>query len=393
MNGIGRWRYRHTVLLLCVLAYFGIRFVEFALVLVFPDIEEALGTSVFTIGVAVTASTITYALSQLPSGALGERFGERRVIIAALGLTGVGSLVLLVAPVGGVIVFGMGVIGAVTGTYYSPATALLSDLFEHTGRAIGIHRVGGQIVGLTGPVVTLLSVAYGWHAVPLASASLVVPLVVGFALFVRTRTPSQPDQSLHEQLQPSRLGGLLSRPSVAFTTVIASFGQFVDVATFSFLPYILRSYGGFTPAFTSVLFPLYFFTVAITQPVTGWLSDRFGHDPVTVGTLLIGVAGLLGLLVGETVLATVGAVVCLGVGMGWSSPVQSRAIDQLNADEQGTGFGLIRTVYIAFASLSGIVVGGAVTLDGWASAIVILAVGLFVPAVALCANAAFRIGL
>lgn len=160
MSTIGRWRYRHTVLLLCVLAYFDVRFIEFALSLVFPNIEAALGTSVFTIGDAVTASTVTYALSQLPSGALGDRFGER-VIIAALGLTGVASLVLLVAPVGGAIVVGMSIIGAVTGTYYSPATALLSDLFEHTGRAIGIHRVGAQIVGLTGPVVTFLSVTYG----------------------------------------------------------------------------------------------------------------------------------------------------------------------------------------------------------------------------------------
>lgn len=393
MIRIDRWRYRHTVLLLCVLAYFGVRFIEFALALVFPDIEKALGTSVFTIGVAVTASTVTYALSQLPSGALGDRFGEQRVIIAALGLTGLGSLLLLVAPSGGIIVLGMSVIGAVTGTYYSPATALLSDLFEHTGRAIGIHRVGAQVVGLTGPAVTLLSVTYGWRAVPLASAVLVVPLVMGFWLFVRTPTPSQMDGSLREQLQPSRLGALLSRPPVAFTTAIAGFGQFVDTATFSFLPYILRAYGGFSPTFTGVLFPLYFLVVAITQPAAGWLSDRFGPDPVTVGTLLVGTAGLFGLLIGETVPAIIGAVVCLGVGMGWSSPVQSRAIDQLDADEQGTGFGLIRTVYIGFASLSGIVVGGAVTVGGWASAIGILAAGLLVPAAALCANAALRLGL
>ncbi|RRJ33670.1 MFS transporter [Halocatena pleomorpha] len=393
MSEIGRWRYRHTVLLLCVLAYFGVRFIEFALALVFPDIQTALGTSVFTIGVAVTASTITYALSQLPSGALGDRFGERRVIIAALGLTGVASLVLLVAPVGGAIVAGMSIIGAVTGTYYSPATALLSDLFEHTGRAVGIHRVGAQVVGLTGPVVTFLSVTYGWHTVPLISAALVVPLTAGFVLFVRTRTPNRPDRSIHEQLQPSRLLSLLSRPSVAFTTAIASVGQFVDVATFSFLPYILRAYVGFSSSAAGMLFTLYFIIVAVVQPVAGWLSDRFGHDPVTVGVLLIGILGPAGLLTGATTPAIAGAVVCLGVGMGWSSPVQSRAIDQLSDDERGTGFGLIRTVYIGFASLSGVVVGSAVTLGGWASAIGILAIAFFVPAVALSVNATFRLGL
>lgn len=189
-------------------------------------------------------------------------------------------------------------------------------------------------------------------------------MTAGFALFVRTRTPNRPDQPLREQLHPSRLRSLLSRPPVAFTTAVAGFGQFVDVATFSFLPYVLRAYVGFSSAVAGMLFTLYFVVVAVAQPAAGWLSDRFGHDPVTVGSLLVGTAGLLGLLAGETTPVIAGAVVCLGVGMGWSLPVQSRAIDLLDADEQGTGFGLIRTVYIGFASLSGIVGGGAVTLGG-----------------------------
>lgn len=393
MSSVRRWRYRHTVLALCMVAYFGVRFVEFALVLVFPDIEETLGTTVFTIGVAITASTITYAISQLPSGVLGDRFGERGVIIAALGLTGLGSLVLAAAPVGGVVVIGMALIGAVSGAYYSPATALLSDLFEETGRAIGIHRIGGQVVGFISPVVIFISVTYGWRTVPLLSGLMTLPVLVGFGLFVQSRTPIQPDRSLRERIQPSRLTALLSRPNVAFTTAIAGLGQFADTATFSFLPYILREYQELSPGLAGVLFTLYFVVLTVAQPAAGWLSDRLGRDFVTVGTFLIGVTGYLVLLSHAAFVTVVVAVVLIGIGMGWSPPVQSRAIDQLEDTERGIGFGLIRTVYIAFAGLCGVVIGGAVMISGWASAIVILTVVLAVPAVALGANALLRIGL
>jgi YNFM family putative membrane transporter len=390
--GLGqRWQYRHTVLTLCVLAYFGIRFIEFALSLVFPDIQETFGTSVFTIGVAVTASTITYALPQLPSGALGDRFGERAVIIAALGLTGLGSLILAAAPAGGFIVLGMALIGAVSGAYYSPATALLTDLFDETGSAIGIHRIGAQVVGFTGPVVAFVGVTYGWRVVPLLSVLVTVPILVGFGVLVRSRSPPRPELSFTERVHPSALTGLLSRPNIAFSTAIAGFGQFADTATFSFLPYILRRYHDLSPEVAGILFSLYFAVILVAQPASGRLSDRLGRDPVTVAALLTGVAGYLLFLVGATFAVVAAAVVLIGLGMGWSPPVQARIVDHLDEDQRGVGFGLVRTVYIAFAGLCGIVIGGAATISGWASAIVILAGAMAVPAIAIGANTLFRV--
>jgi YNFM family putative membrane transporter len=387
------WEYRHTVLALCVLAYFGIRFTEFALSLVFPDIEEALGTSVLAIGVAVTASTVTYAISQLPSGALGDRFGERMVIIAALGLTGVASLLLAAAPVGGFIVLGMGLIGLVSGAYYSPATALLTDLFEETGRAIGVHRIGAQVVGFTGPVVAFVAASYGWRTVPFLSALVTIPILVGFGLFVRSRAPPQPETSLRERVHPSALTTILSRPKITFSTAIAGFAQFADTATFSFLPYILREYQGFSLQLAGVLFTLYFVALTVAQPASGWLSDRLGHDSVTAITLLIGVTGYIVLLSRSTVAIIVVAVVLVGLGMGWGPPVQSRIVDELPETERGVGFGLVRTVYIAFAGLCGVIIGGTVTLSGWGGAITILAIVMALPAVALGVNTIFRVGL
>jgi hypothetical protein len=68
-------------------------------------------------------------------------------------------------------------------------------------------------------------------------------------------------------------------------------------------------------------------------------------------------------------------------------------MDRLDADEQGTGFGLVRTVYIGFAALNGIVVTGFVTISGWDAGIGALVISLAVPAVALGVNGVTGWGL
>ncbi|MFC4548912.1 MULTISPECIES: MFS transporter [Halorussus] len=383
-----RWRHRDTVLSLCVLAYFGVRFVEYALSLVFADVEATLGVSTFVVGLAVAASTVTYAAAQLPSGALGDRYGERTVVLAALGLTGVASLLLALSPSGLFVILGMALLGLVSGAYYSPATALLSDLFEETGRAIGVHRLGAQFVGFTGPLVGVVAARYGWRAVLALAGVVVVPVLLGFRLLVRPRRPVRPETPIRERITPEAAADLLSRPPIAFTTGVAAFAQFVDTATFSFLPLLLRQYHGVSVELAGVLFTAYFGAVTASQPFAGWASDRLGPDPVTVVALSVGVAGYLLLLVRGGVATVAAAVLLVGCGMGWGPPVQSRFVTHLDDAERGIGFGLVRSAYIGFAALNGVVVGGIVTLSGWKAAIWVLVVALAVPAAALGANRA-----
>lgn len=67
--------------------------------------------------------------------------------------------------------------------------------------------------------------------------------------------------------------------------------------------------------------------------------------------------------------------------------MQSQLLDRLGDDERGTGFGLVRTVYIGFAALSGVAVGGVATLAGWGASLAVLAGALALPALAPAAVA------
>lgn len=384
-----RWRRRNTVLAFCILAYFGIRFSEFVISPVLPQIVDGLGISTSLIGVAFTASTVAYALAQLPSGVLGDRFGERTVILAALGLTGIGSVLLAVSPSGLLLIVAMTLLGMVSGSYYSPATALLSDLFEDTGRAIGIHRIGGQAVGFTAPLVALVGVAFGWRVALLLGALVAFPVLIGFRIAVQPSESATPDTSVRERVKPGMLKELLSRPSIAYTTFLAGLGQFADTATFSFLIAILQEYHGFSPELASVIFTVYFAALTAVQPLAGWLSDRFGPEPTTVMAMGCGIFGYVLLLFGGGVITIAVAVSLVGLGMGWSPPIQSRFMDELTTTERGTGFGLVRTVYIGFAALNGIIIGTAAAVAGWSAAIVILAVVLTIAVLVIGTNRLF----
>jgi MFS family permease len=214
-----------------------------------------------------------------------------------------------------------------------------------------------------------------------------------FRFVVPARPPTRPDTPLREQVHPSALAELLSRPRIAFTTAIAGFAQFVDTATFSFLPLVLREYHGLSIGVAGTLFTVYFVVLTAIQPMSGWLADRLGCNPVTIAALFFGIGGYLVLLTGGSFAVVAVGVVGIGLGMGWGPPVQSRFVDALDERERGTGFGLVRTVYIGFAALNGILVGKAAAVGGWGTGIGVPLVSLVVPVVLLTANRAFGVGV
>jgi len=68
---------------------------------VVPLVLVAFDTTKSPVGLALGGMWAAYALAQFPGGVIGDRFGERSALVAALAGTALGRAALAVAVVGG----------------------------------------------------------------------------------------------------------------------------------------------------------------------------------------------------------------------------------------------------------------------------------------------------
>ncbi|QLG61721.1 MFS transporter [Halorarum salinum] len=388
-----RWHYRHTVLALCTFAFFATMVARLAISPVVPSITADFDISNTVIGFALTGMWMSYAFAQFPSGVLGDRYGERLVVLLAIGGTAVMSFLIAVAPAFPVFLVCVVVLGAVAGLHYSTATNLLTRTHDDIGTAIGVHTIGAPAGGLIAPVAAAwIGVRYGWRPAVAIGSAIAAPVFVLFALRVRSAEPRRPDQPIRERLHVGPMLELLGRPSIVFTAVIASVGAFVWQGTASFLPTFLIEHRGLSSTAAGVVFSSYFVVQAIVKPGLGVLSDRYDRDLAIAVSVITSALGMVLFIVGAGVVSIVAAVLLVGTGLGMAVTVEPRFMDELSEPEQGIGFGLVRTVYLLVSSLGSVAVGFLADTYGWATSFWVLVALLALIVCSLVVNQALGLG-
>ncbi|WP_439028171.1 MFS transporter [Haloarchaeobius sp. DT45] len=387
------WRYRRTVLLLSTLAFFATMAGRLVISPVVPAITDEFHVSKSLVGLALTGLWMSYFAAQFPSGVLADRFGERPIILVAVGGTAVTSLLLALSPIFAVFVLATVLLGAIAGLHYSVAASLLTRTYEETGFALGFHNAGGPAAGLVAPVAAAwVGVRYGWRPAVAIGAAVALPIFALFAWRVRPTEPRRPDQPMRDRFEREPLLELLSRRKIAFTVALAVAGAFVWQATASFLPTFLVEYRGQSETVAGAVFSAYFVVQAVTQVGVGSASDRFGREVATGGCMLLAAAGFVLLVAVPGTLALVAALVLVGTGLGWGGALLPRVMDLLDDTEQGAGFGLVRTVYGVLGSVGSVATGTVADVFGWTVAMGMLIGLLSLVVVALAVNWAFDLG-
>ncbi|HEX3265376.1 MAG TPA: MFS transporter [Candidatus Limnocylindrales bacterium] len=122
-------------------------------------LERSLGLSKgdegFWIAVVGLVVGVTTAIATIPSGLASNRLGRKPMIYLACAIGAAGITVAALAPSPPVLVLGVTLLGAASGTFVAVDWALMTDIIPKasSGRFMGISNLA---VGLAGPVALLL---------------------------------------------------------------------------------------------------------------------------------------------------------------------------------------------------------------------------------------------
>jgi len=368
------WSTERRVLAGVTLAFFATMVARLVISPVVPLIADEFEVSNAAIGLALTGMWFAYASAQFPSGLLGDRIGERAVILIAVGGTAIASGLLALSPVFAVFVVFAFALGGVAGLHYSVATTLLSRRFSDIGTAIGIHSAGAPVAGLLAPVAAAyIGTRVSWRAAVALGTLTAVPTFLLFARAVAATEPARPGQRILDRVDPDALVELLSRPPIAGAMVVSVLMAFVWQGTASFLPTFLVEHRSYSETTAGVVFSGYFVIQGAGQPGMGWLSDRLGRVPATAGCALTGVAGYVLYVAGPGLASIAAATVLVGVAMSWGAAMLPLFLDHMTAEEEGMGFGLVRTTYMVLGATGSVGVGLFADVWDWRVSFLVLA--------------------
>ena len=328
--------------------------------IVYPALLPALRTE-FGFGYATAGGLVSllwgaYALLQFPGGLLADTTTHRTALVAGTALTAAGLLAVVTAPTFAAFVAATAVAGAGTGLYGPSRVAVLSNTYPDVdSTAIGVSQAAGNLGNAVLPALAggLAAVA-GWR---LGLGALVVPLVAvtaGLRLFVpvgqRTRSPGV------TELVAETRGVLVTRP-VLLGTGLLLLVMVVFQSLTGFLPTYLVDEKGLSGSAAASAFGAFFAAAVVVQVGAGVLADRAGVRPTVVLSAAASLLGLAVLFVAEGVLTLLVGLVLLSCLLGCFPPAHAYTVDTVPASVQGTGYGLVRTVYIGFGATGPVLTG------------------------------------
>jgi EmrB/QacA subfamily drug resistance transporter len=367
----------------------------------------------------VDSYTLVFACLLIPAGALGDRFGRKRGMLAGLGLFSAGSMLAALAPDVGALMAGRTVTGvgaalvlpatlAVTLGQVEPAArpravALWSALTGvggvagNLGGGLAVEAGGWRVLFWAGVPIALAAAALiaarvpnqarhhdpvdgggavlltagslalvfgiiegpqdGWASGPvLGSLALAVILLAAFTGYERRRP--------HPMLDPRlfRLAGVRAGTLGIVALFFALFGLFYLNAQY------LQDVKGYSPLLTGVAI----LPVAVVMPVisarSGPLAERIGARATTVAGLLVLVAGLtlLSLATAATPYWAYGLLLALvSAGMGLAMPpLSGMIVHALPPSHAGVASGLNSTARELGSALGVAVLGTILTAHG-----------------------------
>jgi len=277
------------------------------LVTAIPTMQEALNASASQVQWILDAYAIVFAGLLLTAGALGDRFGRKRALLAGLVVFGLGSVFAGLASNAGQVIAGRAVMG-IGAAFVMPATlSIITTIFppEERTRAIAVWAGFAGAGGAIGPIVSgALLERFWWGSAVLVNLPVVLATFVAIWIFAPEsrddeRTPLDPIGALLSLVGLSALvfaiiqGGedgwtttsVVGAAALALVTLVA-FVQWERRSAHPMLPLTFFRDRRFTlgsVVVTVAFFVMFGFFFLVTQ----YLQFGRGYSPLEAGLALL----------------------------------------------------------------------------------------------------------
>jgi EmrB/QacA subfamily drug resistance transporter len=188
-----RWRILGVSLVIGFMALLDVSIVNVAI----PSMRAGLHTSAGTIQWVVSGYALTFGLTLVAGGRLGDAYGRRRLMLVGLALFIASSAAVGLAPNAGLVVLARLAQGASAGLLTPQNSGLIQQLFRgrERARAFGVFGLVVSVSSAIGPVLggLIISVAGedgGWRWLFLVNVPIGLAAMVAVMVLVPRRRPS-----------------------------------------------------------------------------------------------------------------------------------------------------------------------------------------------------------
>ncbi|MFC1532448.1 MFS transporter [Thermodesulfobacteriota bacterium] len=258
--------------------------------IILPSVKETFVLSDVQYGGIESIRSASGTAVQIPSGAVSDMLRKQWAIIVISALLGVGIayVILGLAPNYGTVLLAAILVGISIALWHPPALSVLSArLAERRGLAISIHGMGGNLGNAIGPV--MIGAVIGAMAWKMAAWVMAIPMIVlSLLLWVVLRNvPGREGGSITGRNYSSALLGLFKNSVILGLIISGGIRAMGTISIFAFFSLYCRVDLGFGPAKTGFYFTTMMVSGIFSQPLLGYLSDRFGRKIVLIPSMIL----------------------------------------------------------------------------------------------------------
>jgi predicted MFS family arabinose efflux permease len=258
--------------------------------------QERFGAGATALSSLAILQLGVYMVMQIPAGIMADRFGPRRMLVAALLCMAAGASLFALATSMPVAVLGRALVGLGDAFTFINVIRLAASWFPRRRFALmtALTAMTGA-VGQVGGTVPLSAALRGWGWTPtfLATAVLSAVLAAGVWWWIRDHPEMSLERSTAREPALREVRAALAQPGTR-TALWAHFtlmSAFMVLATLWGYPYLVRGLG-MTPGAARLTLTLTAAAPLAVAPALGWLA---GRRPALRGPLIVAIAAVLAL--------------------------------------------------------------------------------------------------